>query len=116
MLYLSEMEGGASDEGRYPSNREIACAVCSVPPTSPISVASTTTKATGMTTAAVLTSSVAIKAAFAANKVATVQNGWELRCGAFSSNICYAPQIRVPFGTSCHYASNGGGVPGWMTL
>merc|ERR1711998_98547 len=66
-LYISEMEGGASDEGRYPSNREVACAVCSVPPTSPISVASTTTKATGVTTAAVLTSSVAIKAAFAAN-------------------------------------------------
>jgi len=28
-LYTSEMEGGSSDEKLYPSNREVACAVCS---------------------------------------------------------------------------------------
>ena len=32
-LYTTEMEGGSSDESLYPPNREVACAVCSVPAT-----------------------------------------------------------------------------------
>ena len=30
-LYVSEMEAGASDESLYPTDREVSCAVCSVP-------------------------------------------------------------------------------------
>ena len=31
LLYTSEMEGGSSDEEKYPHNREVACAICARP-------------------------------------------------------------------------------------
>merc|ERR1712048_630243 len=31
LLYTTEMEGGSSDEGMYPHNVEVSCAVCSSP-------------------------------------------------------------------------------------